>query len=99
MGPPTANLSTAGLRAWRPASRLTRRRLLLLGASHVAPYKNPANSVVAPVAVLGSETVGLLGTQKLSTHGTRAFRLAKHDSPKRSFWVSSATTSNNIAMH
>ena len=79
--------------------RLTRRRLLLLGASHVAPSKNPANSVVAPVAVLGSETVGLLGTQKLSTHGTRAFRLAKHDSPKRSFWVSSATTSNNIAMH
>ena len=55
--------------------------------------KNPANSVAALVAVLGSEIVRPLRMQKFSTRGTRASSHAKGESPKLSFWLS------NKAMH
>ena len=45
-------------------------------APNAASSGDPANSVVAVAAVLGSETAEMLVTQQLSTGGTRACRSA-----------------------
>ena len=47
------------------------------GAPSAAPARNPAKSVVALVAVLGSGNVEMKATQPLSIRGTKAGRLAK----------------------
>ena len=47
------------------------------------PSRNPAKLVVVVAAVLGSETVEVLGTPNSVTRGTRASRSVKHEHSPR----------------
>ena len=53
----------------------------------------PANAAVVLAAVLGSRTVEMLATQRLTTHGPRASRPAKVHFEEDQFFVPSAVTS------